>query len=67
MFFFVMLMTTNAFAQSTDLWTFKLQTRHGVSVQTVRAPNQFVAKDLAQAIAKASNGRILGNVKKISK
>ena len=63
----LMLITVNAGAQSTYTWSFRLQTAHGVSVQTVQAPNQFVAKDLATAIANASHGKILGNVKKVTK
>lgn len=64
---FLMLTCSEAFAQVSYLWSFKLQTAHGVSVQTVQAPNQFVAKDLATAIANSSHGKILGNVKKVSK
>ena len=63
----LMMYASTAFAQVSYVWSFRLQTAHGVSVQTVQAPNQFVAKDLATAIANSSHGKILGNVKKVTK
>lgn len=63
----VLMFSVNAYGQTSFMWSFRLQTAHGVSVQTVQAPNQFVAKDLATAIANSSHGKILGNVKKVSK